>query len=212
MNIPFYYNSGYEDDGVEVYTCLKCGTRISVRSLYKPHFCNYCGVKYKGEKENIGNNSKYWYAVCFVEEGYWTIEKRTIEEEDIYGEEQWKEFGYYEREKPTAKQILKQKKQKEEDDKKEIKQLNEEHREYLKQTKQNRENEESPFLTCYEYRIMRKIKINRHSIMIRKDIYLEKTGKIFNERKDRLPYGTKEIINTGFKLIDKGIFFRENRK
>ena len=76
MNIPYYYNSGYEDDGVEIYTCLQCGGGIGVRGWYEPTFCSWCGVKYKGKKENIGNQSKRWYEVCFTEKFYWAIEER----------------------------------------------------------------------------------------------------------------------------------------
>jgi hypothetical protein len=37
--------------------------------------------------------------------------------------------------------------------------------------------------------------------MVRKDIYLEKTGKKFNEHDDRLSYGAKEEITTGIKFL-----------
>ena len=39
--------------------------------------------------------------------------------------------------------------------------------------------------------------------MVRKDIYLKKTGKEFNEHKDRIPYGAKEEITTGISFLPK---------
>ena len=53
----------------------------------------------------------------------------------------------------------------------------------------------------HEYRIVRKKEFGRHSVMVRKDRYLEKTGKEFNEHEDRIPYGTKEEITTGIKFL-----------
>ena len=96
MDIPYYYNSGYADDGVDIYTCLMCGDGISVRGCYKPNFCPYCGVKYEGEKENIGNNNKRYPDVCYVERFYWSIEEKLVEiGGDPFYEEPWTEKGYY---------------------------------------------------------------------------------------------------------------------
>lgn len=196
MNIPYYYNSGYADDGVEIFTCLQCGDEIHVRSYYKPKFCPYCGVEYKGRKKNIGNTNKYWHAVCFVEEGYWAMEKRTTE---VWGEpaidDKWKEIGYYKLDNINFKQILKEKKRHQIEDEND---RNQENEDYLKN-----QHKESPFLSYYEYRIIRKKRVERHSILVRKDRYIEKTGKEFNEHQDRIPYGAKQVITTGFKFLPK---------
>jgi hypothetical protein len=214
MNIPYYYNSGYADDGVDIYTCLKCGEKIYVRSCYEPNFCYKCGVKYEGKKENIGNDSKRWYAVCFTEELYWSIEARTVE---IWGEpatidKHWTEKGYYNcRQDQSAKKILAEKRRYEEDDLAEIeRQIADHHRiQNLRRQKDPNFDEEKvknerAFTSKKEFRIVRKKEMRRHSCMVRKDIYLEKTGKKFNEHKDRLPYGAKEEITTGIKFIGTG--------
>jgi hypothetical protein len=214
MNIPYYYNSGYEDDGVDVYTCLQCGAEIAVRSWYKPNFCSHCGVKYEGKKENIGNNSKRWHCVCFVEEFYWAIEEREVE---LWGEPllepHWKEKGYYRLHKPNfgeqgAKKILAEKRRFEEEDRKEAE---EEIRKFKKCQDMRREKDpnfdkkkdewQRPMTATHEYRILRKKEFQRHSALVRKDRYLEKTGKEFNEHEDRIPYGAKEEITTGIKFL-----------
>lgn len=213
MNIPYYYNSGYADDGVDIYTCLKCGVQIYVRSCYDPNFCSSCGVKYEGKKENIGNDSKHWYAVCFTERLYWSIEEKTVE---IWGEpaidQHWKERVYYQHDNgQTPKKILAEKRIYEEGDKAEVKRAVADHEriQNLRREKDPKFDEEkaknSKVWTFRKaFRIVRKKIISRHSCMVRKDIYLEKTGKKFNEHKDRLPYGAKEEITTGIKFIGTG--------
>jgi len=211
MDIPYYYNSGHDCDGVDIYTCLKCGDKIYVRSWYEPKFCSSCGVKYTGKKENIGNDSKRWYGVCFTENFYWAIEERTVE---IWGEpaeidQHWKERGYYRFDQnQDTKKILAEKTRYEEDDLAEIKRAEADHErvQNLRRRKdsnfdEEKEKDKKAFTSKKEFRIVRKKEIRRHSCMVRKDIYLEKTGKEFNEYKDRLSYGAKEEITTGIKFL-----------
>jgi len=212
MNIPYYYNSGYDEDGVSIYTCLKCGDKIYVRSHYEPNFCPFCGVKYEGEKENIGNQVKCWYAVCFTERCYWSIEERIVE---IWGEpsidQHWKEKGYYQYDnRQTPKRILAEKRRYEAEDQAEIDRQIADHKriQNLRREKdpnfdEEKVKNEKAFTSKKEFRIVRKKEIRRHSVMVRKDIYLEKTGKEFNPYKEeRLPYGVKEEITTGIKFLN----------
>ena len=212
MNIPYYYNSGYDSDGVELYTCLKCGHSIAVRSWYEPNFCYKCGVKYEGKKENLGNDAKRWVAVCFTEMLYWAIESRTVE---IWGEPatidtHWTEKGYYQYDNgQTPQKILAEKRRYEEQDQAEIdREVADHHRiQNLRREKdpnfdEEKAKNEKAFTSKKEFRIVRKKEIRRHSCMVRKDIYLEKTGDEFNEHKDRIPYGAKEEITTGIKFLN----------
>jgi len=49
MNIPFYRWVRYDDDGVDIYQCLKCGAQIGVRDgAFDPAYCCYCGIRYEG--------------------------------------------------------------------------------------------------------------------------------------------------------------------
>jgi len=210
MNIPYYYNSGYADDGVEIYTCLSCGDQILVRSWYEPNFCCKCGVSYKGKKENIGNDSKRWYTVCFTEVFYWTIEERTVEIwEEPATDQHWRTIGYYHFDQDqTAAKILAEKRRYEEEDLAEIERQIADHKriQNLRREKDPNFDEEkeknSKAMTCKkEFRIVRKKDFRRHNIMVRKDIYLEKTGKEFNEHENRITYGTKEEITTGIKFL-----------
>lgn len=212
MNIPYYYNSGYDSDGVEIYTCLNCSIHISVRSWYQPNFCPFCGVKYEGKKENIGNEDKVWYAVCFTEELYWTIEARTVE---IWGEpatidKHWTEKGYHNyRQDQSAKKILAEKRRYEEADEAELekavvdfKRVQNLRRQKDPNFDEEKAKNEKAFTSTKEFRIVRKKVIGRHSCMVRKDIYFKKTGKEFNQHNDRLPYGMKEEITTGIKFLN----------
>jgi hypothetical protein len=212
MNIPYYYNSGYDSDGVEKYTCLNCEYSILVRSWYEPKHCPECGIKYEGKKENIGNDSKRWVAVCFTEKRYWSIESRTVE---IWGEPatidtHWTEKGYHQYDNgQTPAKILAEKRRYEEADLAEIeRQVADHHRiQNLRRRKDPNFDEakaknEKAFTSKKEFRIVRKKEIRRHSCMVRKDIYLEKTGKEFNEHQDRLSYGAKEEITTGIKFLN----------
>ena len=210
MKIPYYYNSGYADDGVEIYTCLQCGEDIHVRSHYRPNFCPYCGIKYKGIKENIGNKSKTWNDVCFVERYYWTIEKRTREIWD-----RWKEISYYRHDRgQTAKRILAEKRKLEKQDELERQKENEDflHSQNIRREKdpnwdESKAETENPYTTYYEYRIVRKKEFRRHTAMVRKDTYLKKTGEELNQHQNRLPYGTKEEITTGLKFLPQMVVY-----
>ena len=213
MNIPYYYNSGYADDGVSIYTCLNCGYSIYVRSQYTPKHCCECGIRYAGEKENIGNKNKHWYGVCFTERSYWTIEERTVE---IWGEpstvnNHWRTIGYYYYdENQDTKKILAEKRRYEEEDAEEIRRAEADHEriQNLRRRKDPNFDEEKAknskaFTSKKEFRIVRKKEIGRHSCMVRKDIYFQKTGKEFKPyEQDRLPYGLKEEITTGFKFLN----------
>lgn len=211
MNIPYYYNSGYGDDGVNVYTCLQCGDSIHVRGIYHPYYCSYCGVKYEGEKGNIGQSNKCWYSVCFTEKYYWSIEEKTVElwGQPLIEEEPWREKSYYRLEyNQTPRKILEEKRKYEKQDEVEREnQIKENHRiKHLRKEKDpnfddTKVRNEKAFTSKKEYRIVRKKEIKRYSCMIRKDIYLKKTGKEFNEYNDRLPYGVKEEITTGIKFL-----------
>jgi hypothetical protein len=216
MNIPYYYNSGYDSDGVEIYTCLKCGGKISVRSWYEPNFCMACGVKYEGKKENIGNQAKVWYFVCFTERYYWSIEEKTVE---IWGDpaidQHWTEKRYYLHDNgQTPQRILAEKRKFEEGDAVGIKRAIADHErvQNLRRKKdpnfdEEKEKNSKAWTSKKEFRIVRKKEIRRHSCMIRKDIYLEKTGKEFKEFKQyniSLPCGAKEEITTGIKFIGTG--------
>jgi hypothetical protein len=214
MNIPYYYNSGYDDDGVNIYTCLKCGDKIYVRSHYQPNFCPYCGVEYKGEKENIGNNAKRWYGVCFTERFYWAIDERTVEMwGEPWEEDQWVEKNYYRHDRgQTPQKILAEKRKLEKEDQAEMdRQIADHHRiQNLRREKdpnfdEGKAKNEKAFTSKKEFRIVRKKEFQRHSIMVRKDIYLAKTGKEFNEYKeDRLPYNAKPEITTGIAFLPDG--------
>ena len=211
MNIPYYYNSGYDDDGVNIYTCLKCGDKIYVRSHYEPNFCPYCGVEYVGEKENIGNKAKCWFGVCFTEKFYWAIEERTVE---LWGEppiepERWTEKGCYRFDhNQTPERILAEKRRYEEEcqadierEKADFIRVQNLRREKDPNFDEEKEKGRSPMTVLYEYRIVRKKEFQRHSVMVRKDIYLKKTGKEFNEYHNRLPYNAKAEITTGIKFL-----------
>jgi len=214
INIPYYYNSGYENDGVDVFTCLDCGCKISVRSWYEPNYCSSCGVKYVGKKENIGNEAKCWYTVCFTEKFYWAIEERTVE---IWGEpatdKHWTTRGYYYNDNnQTSKKILAEKRRYEEDDRAETDRQIADHKriQNLRREKdpnfdEERVKSEKAFTSKKEFRIVRKKDISRHNIMVRKDRYLEKTGKVFNEHENRITYGTREEITTGMKFLPDSI-------
>ncbi len=49
MNIPFFRQVEYLDDGHYLYQCLQCGEKIDVGDgWFSPRFCWSCGVEYKG--------------------------------------------------------------------------------------------------------------------------------------------------------------------
>lgn len=210
MNIPYYYNSGYDDDGVDIYTCLHCGDKMYVRSLYDPNFCPYCGVKYEGKKDNIGHDAKVRYEVCFTEYSYWAIEERTVE---IWGEpainQNWEEKSCYRNDvKQDVKKILAEKRRCEEQDLAEIKSQEADHERILNLMRIKNPNfdeeqakNSNPMTSKSEFRIVRHMELRRHSIIVRKDIYLKKTGKELNEHKGRIPYGANMEITTGIKFL-----------
>jgi len=216
MNIPYYYNSGYDDDGVNIYTCLKCGDGIYVRSWYEPNFCPFCGVKYEGKKENIGNNNKCWCGVCFTERFYWAIEEKLVAlwEEPTIDNESWREKATYRFDHDqTPQKILAEKRRYEEQNlaDRKIEIANLKRVQNLRRRKdpnfdEEKAKNERPMTSTYEYRIVRKKEFERHSVMVRKDIYLKKTGKEFNQyKKERLPFNAKREITTGIKFLPESV-------
>jgi len=157
MNIPFYRYCEYADDGVDIYECLQCGKTIAVRCEYKPVYCCYCGIKYEGKKPGKGTDREYITSYPFGK-NLWVLETRNKKEDGSWN--YWQEF----------------KKLRVWGD------VNDIRKEVLDEIREWKEIWQDGSFTISEIRPVIKPKISYNTILVRKKIYKEKTGKEFSPR------------------------------